>query len=712
MSLAVGMTDRLTEALERLDTRLHREIRRLRTRATLSLDELRGLYISDEHVERLLAASGDGGAGADAEGPSPAAALAGDARWQHVSAAFELGEFDLDVLLLALAREIDAKYDTLFGYLNDDVTRKWPTRALVLRLCAADEATRRMLRGRLGERAPLLSAGLIRVLESAEHPSWLASGLVLPPLVSHYLLGLDDVDRHVPPVIETLDGLRWDEVPVTANVRARLERLPRLLSAAAGGSAPLVALAGVAGSGRTRATSALARALGAPAIALDFGGRLPAEQWAECTRTAVLYQRLVGAVILLRGVDAWWDREGALRPEVARVLAALSPARGAVVLAVEPGGRWRDALGRRRVVELALDIPPAPARRALWAQALDGRPGTPAPDEPVLAALADRFALPPGQIERAAQAADDARAIEGQQETPPAGALFEAARARTRDALGALAVRAATMHDWDDLVLPPPTLRVLREIAEAVRHRGLVLDAWGFARRIPSAKGLKVLFAGGSGTGKTMAAAVIARELDVDLFVIDLAGVVSKYIGETEKNLDRIFRAAWSANAILFFDEADALFGKRSEVKDAHDRYANIEVAYLLQKMEAHEGVVILASNLPRNLDAAFARRMQYVVEFAPPGEADRERLWRGMFPPETPLGEDVDLPFLAQHFPLSGGEIRNVVLDAAFLAAQNGRVVRMPHLVRAMARQITKQGRVPAAGDFKHYHALIDAAE
>jgi SpoVK/Ycf46/Vps4 family AAA+-type ATPase len=205
-----------------------------------------------------------------------------------------------------------------------------------------------------------------------------------------------------------------------------------------------------------------------------------------------------------------------------------------------------------------------------------------------------------------------------------------------------------------------------------------------------------------------MTAGVIARELGLDLYKIDLSAIVSKYIGETEKNLDSIFRAAQSSNAILFFDEADALFGKRSEVKDAHDRYANIEVAYLLQKIEEYEGVVILASNLSKNIDDAFARRMHYVVEFPLPDENHREQLWRGMFPPQVPLGQDVDFQFISKQFSITGGDIRNVALDAAFLAAQDGQLVTMKQLIQALARQMTKQGRVPSPTDFKQYHALI----
>jgi SpoVK/Ycf46/Vps4 family AAA+-type ATPase len=326
-----------------------------------------------------------------------------------------------------------------------------------------------------------------------------------------------------------------------------------------------------------------------------------------------------------------------------------------------------------------------------------------------LEALADCFAFTPGQISSAIAAADEAQSLsEFGAKTVDTPSLFEAARAQSDQSLGNLAVKIKMIHNWDDLILPRLTFQRVKEIAAAIRHRHLVYSEWGFGKRIGAGLGLKVLFSGPSGTGKTMTAGVIARDFGLDLYKIDLSSIVSKYIGETEKNLDRIFRAAKSSNAILFFDEADALFGKRSEVKDAHDRYANIEVAYLLQKIEEYEGVVILASNLSKNIDEAFSRRMHCVVEFPLPDETHREQLWRGMFPPEVPLGNDVDFQFLAKQFPIAGGDIRNVALDAAFLAAQDGRVVTMRELAKALARQMIKQGKVPSTTDFKQYHALI----
>ena len=386
----------------------------------------------------------------------------------------------------------------------------------------------------------------------------------------------------------------------------------------------------------------------------------------------------------------------------------LTQARGPVFIACEAATPWRELLADQRAVCFQFDLPDYAARLRLWENAI---------------ATVDREVARPGVGGVGGSVCFDAGAdfrrdaVGGRLavfvgprivRTLDAAALFDAARAQSDQSLGSLAAKVKTLHGWDDLVLPRVTLQRVKEIAAAIRHRHVVYSEWGFDKRIAAGLGLKILFSGASGTGKTMTAGVIAADLGLDLYKIDLSGIVSKYIGETEKNLDRIFHAAESSNAILFFDEADALFGKRSEVQDAHDRYANIEVAYLLQKIEEYEGVVILASNLSKNIDLAFARRMHYVVEFPLPDESQREKLWRGMFPAAVPLGKDVDFQFLARQFPIAGGDIRNVALEAAFLAAQDGKLVTMKQLAKALARQMMKQGKVPSATDFKQYHDLI----
>ncbi len=271
--------------------------------------------------------------------------------------------------------------------------------------------------------------------------------------------------------------------------------------------------------------------------------------------------------------------------------------------------------------------------------------------------------------------------------------------------LDRLALRTRPRYQWSDLVLPRDQTRQLRELADRYRTRSLVYGPWGFTAA-PSA-GVVALFAGPPGTGKTMAAEVIAGDLGLDLYKVDLAGVVSKYIGETEKNLDRIFDAARAAEVVLFFDEADALFGKRSEVSDAHDRYANLEVAYLLQRLERHDGLVVLATNLQRNIDQAFTRRIAVWVDFRPPEEADRRRIWAANFPADAPAS-DLDLDFLARNFTIPGGTIRNAALAAAFLAATDARPIGMEDVVLGLKREFQKVGKLRTPAEFDRYYPLV----
>jgi len=258
--------------------------------------------------------------------------------------------------------------------------------------------------------------------------------------------------------------------------------------------------------------------------------------------------------------------------------------------------------------------------------------------------------------------------------------------------------------------LPPDRLAQLREISAQVLFQHVVYDEWGFASKTSLGRGVNALFAGQSGTGKTMAGEIIAHELGLELYKIDLSGLVSKYIGETEKNLSRVFDEASDSNAILFFDEADAVFGKRTEVRDSHDRYANIEVSYLLQKMEEYDGIVVLASNLRSNIDEAFLRRMKAIVEFPFPEEDDRLRIWQRTFSASAPVADNVDLPFMARQFRIAGGNIKNIILLAAFLAAERGEPIGMSHLIRATKREYQKLGRLITESDFAKWYEAVKA--
>jgi SpoVK/Ycf46/Vps4 family AAA+-type ATPase len=277
--------------------------------------------------------------------------------------------------------------------------------------------------------------------------------------------------------------------------------------------------------------------------------------------------------------------------------------------------------------------------------------------------------------------------IAGQQDGP--AGVWEFCLLRTRPRLDTLAQRIDARATWEDIVLPEREIALLREIAAQVTQRSQVYDGWGFRQKMNRGFGISVLFAGESGTGKTMAAEVLANELQLNLYRIDLSAVVSKYIGETEKNLRRLFDAAEEGGAILFFDEADALFGKRSEVKDSHDRYANIEINYLLQRMEGYRGLAVLATNLKSALDRAFLRRLRFVVNFPFPGHAERLAIWQKVFPQQTP-SEGLDYGYLAR-LNLTGGSIHNVAINAAFRAAGAGESLTMPHVLEAARTEFYK---------------------
>jgi SpoVK/Ycf46/Vps4 family AAA+-type ATPase len=372
-----------------------------------------------------------------------------------------------------------------------------------------------------------------------------------------------------------------------------------------------------------------------------------------------------------------------------------------------PVGRWRNHV----LLHIDLPAPDDSVRATLWAETLSAY-GIALPETEV-DGLAGRFRFTRGQMEAALRSATHAARLKPAGESQiTASDVARACRSQSGPLLTGLAQHIEPRYGWSDIVLPANALAQMREICAQVRFRRRVYGEWGFGEKMARGKGLAALFSGPSGTGKTMAAEIIAGDLELDLYRIDLASVVSKYIGETEKNLAKIFVEAERASAVLFFDEADALFGKRSEVKDAHDRYANIEISYLLQRVESYEGVVILATNLKKNVDEAFIRRLQFLVEFPFPDEAQRRLIWLGQFPPRAPRAAALDLNFLAEHLALAGGNIKNVVLHAAFLAAANGGEIGMSHIMRAAKREYDKIGRLGSETDFGPYWHLVTEDE
>jgi hypothetical protein len=715
MNMIVTPFEHMTAELYRLDLLLHREILRLRAAYQLSLDEFRGLYISDEQVDQLVQRSGAGGAAvptaevqqrsADEARDRAAAMLEGGLPWAQLAARFELDPFERDCLLIALAPEFDLKYETLYAYLNNDITRKWPTIDLAIRLTGRTPEDRLDASRRLQADGRLFRSGLLQpIAPFPERTAWLSTGFRPAPILAPFVRGETVLDPRLSAFCRfeaCAESPDWDDLPVPAALCRELSHLGSLFKRS---QTPMLVFLGGSGSGRHEAARAVCFGLGKPLLLVNLGSSAGRQDFGPLLG---LHTRLLQAGVYLQEADSLFEREGTPTPESRSFLRTLAEGDAPVFLELSPGCDWRELLRGLPALPFVFNELEYGDRLKLWQRGLK-RAGCSVP-KTELASVADRFLLSPGQIEEAVRVAVTRQLLREESGRLTSAGLQEAAREASGQSLGRLAVKLETIHGWDDLVLPAATLRQTHEVTAAIRNYRMVYEEWGFAQRLSTGQGLKVLFSGASGTGKTMTAGVIGRDLGLDIYKIDLSSVVSKYIGETEKNLERIFRAAESSNAILFFDEADAIFGKRSEVKDAHDRYANVEVAYLLQRIEDHRGVVILASNLSQNIDEAFSRRMHYVIEFPLPDELHRQKLWTGMFPPAAPLGEDVDFKFLSSQFAITGGDIRNASLEAAFLAAQDGRVIRMQHLVRAMARQMLKQGKLPSPVDFKQHYVLIE---
>lgn len=696
----------------RFDRLLHREILRLRGRYQLSLDEFRGLYVSDEQVDALLKQARENSKDLSDNVLPDLALLTDQARelseqsrhqmpenWLQIKRRFQLSDLEMDIIQLTMLMELDNKYEVLFGYLNNDVSRKYPTLDMVLKLFNEDAATVRIF---LSQQGKLLTNHLLFNVNSnvqGFQPGMLSQGFMVDYIVATYLLGLPYTDPE-------LDGF-MKAIPVSQKIDKNAGKIHKhfarsyLVQSSSNDTYPVSLIEGLAGTGRVNFAGAVCQNLDRKCCAVDLDG-LPAEQPGVAAVFGRIHLQLSlsnsGVAFNLQNMDASKPQYRELKRLMNSPVWKGIP----VFLLVEPGCEWRALVADRTYQHHHITEPDSIERQRLWIEVCNKYKVS--VDEKRIAELAGHFLLTPKQIDQAIRSIG----LIKQREPVSRQILFQAAREQSTHELDKLAQKVTTQYRWDDVVLPLYTERNVLEFAAAIRNRHRVYGEWNMGWRTGNVHGLVGMFSGASGTGKTITASVIANEIGLDLYRVDLASVVSKYIGETEKNLDKIFDAARRANIMLFLDECDSLMGKRSEVKDAHDRYANLEVSYLLQKMELHEGVVILATNFAKNMDQAFSRRMNYVIEFGRPNEIEREKLWRGMFPQDTPLADDINFNFLADQFDLPGGDIRVIALDAAFLAAQNGQIINMEHLVNATARQLIKQGKAPGATEFKQYQRFL----
>ncbi len=575
------------------------------------------------------------------EAPAPTGEMSPPPALETLCKLFGLSNFERGILLLCAAVELDSKFAALCAKASGDLRRDYPTFSLALGALPEPHWTA------LTPAAPLRHWRLIEVLPGQ---SLTSSPLKIDERVLHYLTGLSQLDERLANLFEPLFAA-GDLVDSHRAIAGKIAAILRKIS-----PPPAIQLCG---------NDSVAKRTVAMASCAATDLRLQ----------VIAGQNLPGDARELDALIRLWEREAVLGSGALLIECEAAENNSAVTHFIErmAGFLFVSSRERRRVCDRAFsyfDIgkPTSAEQRVLWKNAgVNGQ----------LESLAAQFDLGAASI----------RAASAQVGSPED--LWDACRSQARPRLDDLSQRIETRADWGELVLPAPQKDMLREISAHVRHRAVVYETWGFAQKGARGLGISALFAGASGTGKTLAAEVLANELRLDLYKIDLSQVVSKYIGETEKNLRRVFDAAEEGGAVLLFDEADALFGKRSEVKDSHDRYANIEVSYLLQRMESYRGLAILTTNMKDALDPAFLRRLRFVVQFPFPTGAERMEIWRRMFPAQTPL-EKIDPARLAK-LCVAGGNIRNIALNAAFLAADANEPVRMNHVLRAARTEYAK---------------------
>ena len=704
----------LQTALSWLDARLEQVVIYWRQAGRDPEDRYRGLYISDDQALNLVRQNETSEITTlttdqkrlekvKARALSDLEAIEDDAhsrgnnlRLRSIKHIFGLSEFEWWAFVICLAPSLDLRYERIYAYLQDDVTRISPSVDLILDLLVSESGLSRLEPViDFAPNAILRTFHLILPVPETGKPvnilrqafcvdqgvvNWLLNG-------TSSLIGSSEEDEYISvsslsSIYETFqDVFSLPGLPQTGLIQ---------------NITPLLSLHGPDRNQQELAARQLAGSLERPLLKIQVIGESDYDAVLEQLTLAVRNARLLGAVLLLMNSDRFIDQDGCLIPSVFKRLNLLND----VVLlgSTRPFRFSPDMPGNDApMISIPCDRISAAEREKLWKLLIQGVGDNITASD--IQILSGQFNLVSGQVIAAASTAmSHALQSERGLETPD---LFAAARLHSGHHLTDLAQKIEPRYVWEDLVLPETPITMLKEMVSMVQTRPLVLEGWGLGKKLTASSGVSALFSGPPGTGKTLAAQIMASQLGIDLYRIDLSTVVSKYVGETEKNLEHIFSGAAESNAILFFDEADSIFGKRSEVKDAHDRYANIEVGYLLQRMEDYSGIAILATNLLANLDEAFTRRLHFIINFPFPDEEYRLQIWEVLMPPDMPRAKDLDLTLMANRFKLAGGSIRNIIVSAAYLAAADGGRVSMSHLMHGTRREFQKMGRLIQEEDF-----------
>lgn len=615
----------------------------------------------------------------------------------RLSKIFGLDMIELSALVAAVAPDTDRKYERIFAYFNNDLNKKTPSLHLILSLHLPSREVAENACRYFSGRSPLLKLGLLRFVDANVEEGFLSTRVKADDRVKHFIMSND----FVCPSSANFSSIKFPSAADAFESQPASEG--KIINAITSWheSRHKSVVCWLYGEGRDEKelmAQSVGKQTGMPIISASLDDiskeRDAGEALNSLFRNAVLHS----AIILFRdGIKLHED--GLLLSKT--FLSLLNDYSWFVIVCDE--NLWVPERLNEEAAWLPFKVKcmSFSERHALWAKALSGSGIDPREIE----VLASRFRLKGRQITNAVTHAT----ISSGGERLTLNALMHSCKLQSPPQLGKFTKKVEPSYGWKDLVLPEDKLAHLKEACSFIKNKYIVYYRWGFEEKLALGKGLNVLFLGASGTGKTMTAEIMAKELELDIYKTDLSSIVSKYIGETEKNLSQIFNETSSGNTILFFDEADALFGKRSEVKDAHDRYANIETNYLLQKIEEHEGVVILSTNLSNNIDGAFLRRMHFSIEFPFPEKKERQLIWGKVFPEDAPLSDNLDFTFLSEKLKVAGGNIKNIALLSASLAADDGGIINMAHLIHAARREYKKMGKNFVQSDFGKYTRVAE---
>lgn len=607
--------------------------------------------------------------------------------------AFGLNSFELMVFMTMLTCELNKKYEKLFVYLQDDITKKSPSVETAIRLFAEPGDVVSEYFGFFDDNSVLMN-----FFAAPSEGTLCTKQLRLSKSVFAYVTGSGDKNSsvyydHTKP----LHDLYIDE-----NINECIKSTVRLTE----NKTALIYLKGKKGSGRKFHVKHCAKSMGEDVVFLNAGALTEADKQHEAFNNALCTALLNGAALCITEFQQLLSEDNAKLLNAFSELLNRSRKHLGTHIFITAEEKWYDAVLDESIVKIDMELPETneQTRLALWESFMQGKSFDSSIDPQEMAA---KFRFTPGQVGNAVMRSVDLTKMSGSEVITPE-VLHNSCYDQVVVGLNTLASPIKPAYDWDDLVLPQSEVKLLKEACTHIKYRNTIYNVWGFGKKAAYGRGLSMLFSGPPGTGKTMAAQVITNQLHMQMYKVQISQIVSKYIGETEKNLRRVFTEAKNANCILFFDEMDALFGKRSEVKDSHDRHANIETAYLLQQMEEYDGVVLMATNLLQNIDEAFMRRINFVIAFPFPDEATRKMLWMKMLDTDAPISEDVNFAFLADNFRMAGGNIKNCVIHAAFLAAAENVPINMRHLITSVVTEQRKNGAVVLKEDLKEYADIV----